>query len=35
MVRAVQFEQTSPPSFTNGFGGIVTIQLQTVDVELS
>ena len=35
VVRAVQFEQTSPPSFTNGFGGIVTIQLQTVDVELS
>lgn len=35
VVRAVQFEQTSPPSFTNGFGGIVTLQLQTVDVELS
>lgn len=35
VVRAVQFEQTSPPSFTNGFGGMVTIQLQTVDVELS
>lgn len=34
VVRAVQFEQSSPPSFVNGFGGIVTVQLQTVDVEI-
>ena len=34
VVRAVQYEQTSPPSFTNGFGGVVTVQLQTVDVEI-
>lgn len=32
-IRAVQFEQTSPPSFANGFGGIVTVQLQTIDTE--
>jgi hypothetical protein len=35
VVRAVQFEQEKPPSFTNGFGGYVTVQLQTVDVEIS
>ena len=35
VVRAVQYEQTSPPSFTNGFGGIATVQLQTVDVEIA
>jgi len=34
VVRAVQFEQANPPSFTHGFGGIVTVQLQTVDVEI-
>lgn len=34
VVRAVQYDQSSPPSFTNGFGGIVTVQLQTVDVEI-
>jgi hypothetical protein len=34
VVRAVQFEQSSPPSFVNGFGGVVTVQLQTVDVEI-
>ena len=34
VVRAVQYEQSSPPSFVNGFGGMVTIQLQTVDVEI-
>ena len=34
VVRAVQYEQTSPPAFTGGFGGTVTVQLQTVDVEL-
>lgn len=34
VVRAVQFEQTGPPSFRQGFGGTVTVQLQTVDVEL-
>lgn len=33
VIRAVQYEQTSPPSFESGFGGIVTIQLQTVDPE--
>ena len=32
-IRAVQFEQTSPPSFASGFGGIVTVQLQTIDTE--
>lgn len=35
VVRAVQFEQSSPPSFTDGFGGLVTVQLQTVDVEIA
>ena len=35
VVRAVQFEQSAPPSFVDGFGGIITIQLQTVDVELA
>lgn len=34
VIRAVQFEQTSPPSYVNGFGGMVTVQLQTVDVEV-
>jgi len=34
VVRAVQFEQSSPPSFVKGFGGMVTIQLQNVDVEI-
>ena len=34
VVRAVQYEQATPPSFENGFGGVVTVQLQTVDVEL-
>ena len=33
VIRAVQFEQQSPPSFANGFGGIVTVQLQTIDTE--
>jgi hypothetical protein len=33
-IRAIQFEQTSPPSFAAGFGGIVTIQLQTIDTEV-
>ena len=33
-IRAVQFEQTAPPSFATGFGGIVTIQLQTIDNEV-
>lgn len=32
-IRAIQFEQTSPPTMTSGFGGIVTIQLQTIDTE--
>lgn len=35
VIRAVQYDQSSPPSFTNGFGGIVTVQLQTVDVEIA
>lgn len=33
-IRAIQFEQTAPPSFAAGFGGIVTIQLQTIDTEV-
>jgi hypothetical protein len=35
VIRAVQYEQSSPPSFENGFGGIMTIQLQTVDPEFN
>jgi len=35
VVRAVQYEQSSPPTFVNGFGGLLTIQLQTVDVEVA
>jgi hypothetical protein len=34
VVRAVQYEQSAPPSFVSGFGGMVTVQLQTVDVEI-
>lgn len=34
VVRAVQFEQVNPQSFTQGFSGVVTVQLQTVDVEI-
>ncbi len=33
-IRAVQFEQKAPPSFASGFGGIVTVQLQTIDTEI-
>jgi hypothetical protein len=33
-IRAIQFEQTAPPSFAAGFGGIVTVQLQTIDTEV-
>jgi hypothetical protein len=33
VIRAVQFEQAAPPSFARGFGGIVTVQLQTIDEE--
>jgi hypothetical protein len=33
VIRAIQFEQASPPTFASGFGGIVTIQLQTIDTE--
>lgn len=33
VIRAVQFEQSAPPTFANGFGGILTIQLQTIDAE--
>jgi hypothetical protein len=32
-IRAIQFEQNSPPPFASGFGGIVTVQLQTIDTE--
>lgn len=35
VVRAVQYEQSAPPSFISGFGGMVTVQLQTVDVEIT
>ena len=34
-IKGVQFEQTSTPSFVGGFGGIVTVQLQTIDVEIA
>ena len=33
-IRAIQFEQVAPPSFASGFGGVVTIQLQTIDTEV-
>jgi len=33
VIRAIQFEQASPPTFASGFGGIVTLQLQTIDTE--
>jgi hypothetical protein len=33
VIRAIQFEQQAPPTFAKGFGGIVTIQLQTIDYE--
>jgi hypothetical protein len=33
VIRAIQFEQVSPPTFAKGFGGIVTVQLQTIDTE--
>ena len=35
VVRAVQYEQMTPPSYVDGFGGVVTVQLQTVDVEVT
>lgn len=35
VVRAVQYDQSSPPTFTEGFGGMVTVQLQTIDVEVT
>jgi hypothetical protein len=34
-IRAIQFEQVAPPSFASGFGGIVTVQLQTIDTEVA
>lgn len=34
-IRGIQFEQASPPSFARGFGGIVTVQLQTIDTEIA
>ena len=33
VIRAIQFEQSAPPTFASGFGGIVTLQLQTIDTE--
>ena len=33
VIRAIQFEQAAPPTFASGFGGIVTLQLQTIDTE--
>lgn len=33
-IRAIQFEQTAPPTFASGFGGILTVQLQTIDTEV-
>ena len=33
VIRAIQVEQTAPPTFASGFGGIVTLQLQTIDTE--
>jgi hypothetical protein len=35
VIKAIQFEQTAPPTFASGFGGIVTVQLQTIDTELA
>ncbi len=33
VIRALQYEQVAPPTFASGFGGIVTVQLQTIDTE--
>ncbi len=33
VIRAVQFVQTTPPAAEHGFGGIITLQLQTIDSE--
>jgi hypothetical protein len=33
VIRAIQFEQAAPPTFASGFGGIATVQLQTIDTE--
>lgn len=33
IITAVQYEQMAPPTVTDGFSGIVTIQLQTIDSE--
>ena len=35
VVRAIQYDQSAPPTFTEGFGGMVTVQLQTIDVEVT
>ena len=35
IIRAIQYDQSSPPTFTEGFGGMVTVQLQTIDVEVT
>lgn len=35
VIRAIQFEQAAPPTFASGFGGIATVQLQTIDTETS
>jgi hypothetical protein len=32
-IRAVQFTQNAPASMSNGFGGVITMQLQTMDTE--
>jgi len=34
VVRATEFKQMGPSSFADGFGGVVTVQLQTVDTEV-
>jgi hypothetical protein len=34
VVRAVEYKQVGPSSFKDGFGGVVTVQLQTVDTEI-
>lgn len=33
VIRAVQYTQTAPRAMVNGFGGVITMQLQTIDTE--
>lgn len=33
VIRAIEYQQRGPASFTDGFSGMITVQLQTVDVE--